>query len=267
MSTATPEARPSLSAALTTALYRASVSPALGTPGYRKFIQPGERFARLLVVEVLPSEKARRRYRCRCDCGGETIVVAHGLRSGRTRSCGCLHREVAAETCRAAGLARASNLRGLIEENSAPEPNSGCWLWMSTLTQYGYGRMSVCGKDMGAHRVSYTVFVGPIAPGLFVCHKCDTRACVNPEHLFLGTAADNNADMVSKGRSVIPRGESHSQSKLTDAVVAQFRACPPRNFAAEARRLGVSASSLVRAVRGYAWNHLSVPPVPFGGAS
>lgn len=85
----------------------------------------------------------------------------------------------------------------------SPEPMSGCWLWDAQTNHSGYGLIWTRGrqgKAVRAHRVSYELFKGPIDDGLFVCHKCDTPQCVNPDHLFLGRDIDNIHDMVSKGR-------------------------------------------------------------------
>jgi hypothetical protein len=88
-----------------------------------------------------------------------------------------------------------------IFESSVPEPNSGCWIWMKTLSNAGYGAMTVSkGVTKSAHRMSYSVFKGPITNGLLVLHKCDIPCCVNPDHLFLGTHSDNTQDMIKKGR-------------------------------------------------------------------
>ena len=81
-----------------------------------------------------------------------------------------------------------------------PEPNSGCWLWLGSTDGRGYGKMRVGDKLKRAHRIGYELFVGPIPQGMDACHTCDVTSCVNPDHLFLGTAADNMRDCVAKGR-------------------------------------------------------------------
>ena len=109
------------------------------------------------------------------------------------------------------------------------QKTDGCWLWTAAKNRGGYGVMSVGeGRLEIVSRFSWQLHFGPIPPRLFVCHKCDVRSCASPEHLFLGTAADNSRDMRSKGRGPKPDqqgspGSAHPMAKLTEADVLEIR--------------------------------------------
>lgn len=101
-------------------------------------------------------------------------------------------------------------------ENSVRDDATYCWNW-TRATSKGYGRVWDGEQFRQAHVVSYELFVGPVPEGHFVCHKCDNRKCIFPDHLFVGTQFDNMRDASAKGRVVIPN------KKLTREQVLEIR--------------------------------------------
>lgn len=98
-----------------------------------------------------------------------------------------------------------------------------CWVWTGATTNRGYGSINLRRVMVGSHRFAFIVKNGSIPDGSQVLHRCDNPACVNPDHLFLGSRSDNMKDMCSKDRHNKPFGESHSSCKLTDKQVDEIR--------------------------------------------
>lgn len=142
-----------------------------------------------------------------------------------------------------------------IEWRVMPEPNSGCWLWLSSLGTDGYGSANINGIKGGAHRVAWIIYKGEIPPGLHVCHKCDNRICVNPDHLFIGTPGDNIQDMMRKGRNVAPRGTRSAHAKINEEIVRKIRS-EGGTLRQKAAKYGVCPQQVHRILKGERWAHV-----------
>jgi len=133
----------------------------------------------------------------------------------------------------------------------------GCWLWQGAVNTTGYGMVSWSGKkNIVAHRLAYELLRGPITAGLFALHKCDTPRCVNPDHIFLGTDADNKADCVAKDRH--SRGSRNGQAKITEAQVAELRRLRGEGwkFKNLAARFGISPTTAINIYNRKLWKHV-----------
>lgn len=132
------------------------------------------------------------------------------------------------------------------ERYISPEPNSGCWLWMGFGSINGYGCFAVDSKPVKAHRLAWQLYRGELSPNAHVLHKCDVRCCVNPDHLFVGTNADNVADKVAKGR------QSRANAKIDFEIAQQIRLSPLSDRAA-AKQFGIGKSGVNLIRQGKLW--------------
>lgn len=134
----------------------------------------------------------------------------------------------------------------------------GCWEWTGTLDPKGYGVFSArwsATTRRGTHRISWEIHNGPVPEGLCVCHRCDNPCCVRPDHLFLGTPADNSRDAAIKGRM---------SRKLTRENVAEIRALAARGIplVTIAGMYEVSAATVCKVARGQSRPHCDDVPTP-----
>lgn len=141
-----------------------------------------------------------------------------------------------------------------------PELNSGCLLWPGAQHTAGYGTVFHERRLWKAHRLAWTIANGDIPAGLIVCHKCDTPACANPSHLFLGTDASNAADKVRKGRARhgVTVGEANHNTTTTSEQAMLTRALwdagvPSREIAT---RVGISIANVRFIGKRVTWRHL-----------
>lgn len=139
-------------------------------------------------------------------------------------------------------------------------PADACWPWQGALHTQGYGRCwdGERGKVAYAHRLVYTLLVGPIPDGLDIMHTCDNPPCVNPAHLRVATHRENMLDKCAKGRANMPRGEAAGQAKLTEDQVRDIRR---RVAAGETQRrvaaeYGISQPAVGYIVRRMTWSHV-----------
>lgn len=143
------------------------------------------------------------------------------------------------------------------ESKVMPIPECGCWIWMGTWKKNGYGGFAIDrNHTIGSHRVSWEIYHGPIPEGLCVLHKCDTKPCVNPVHLFLGTHGDNMEDRDKKGRHIPHPGETHHAAKLTEIQIQEIRTSHESSRVLS-KQYGVRSGHIRLIREGRRWKHLN----------
>jgi hypothetical protein len=205
----------------------------------------GKRFGHLVVLKFLSvNHYGSSMWLCRCDCGIERPVNRMDLMRGSNPYCG------RGNLC---PVMRKENFLEKVTERD------GCWIWTACIRDFGYGLFSMgYGRTINAHIASYRIFVGEIPKKKFVLHKCDNPPCVNPDHLFLGTQADNMADKTTKNRQA--KGERHGMSKLTSEAVSDIRKRYAEGTikARLAEEYGISRTHVARVINGSIWSHVSI---------
>lgn len=134
----------------------------------------------------------------------------------------------------------------------------GCLVWTGAKNSTGYGTFRVNGKTVLAHRYNYYMIKKEDISGKLLCHKCDNRACVNVDHLFLGTYKDNIQDCITKNRRNTPNGESHHKARLTKNDILTIRAAKKyRGYIRDlAIKFSVTQSNISHIIHGKLWTKL-----------
>jgi len=144
---------------------------------------------------------------------------------------------------------------GYFRERSTLDPATGCWIWTGAISPGGYGVVRNGKATTRAHRLAYVLATGAdLTPAIDVCHRCDVRACCNPDHLFAGSRRDNMADCAAKGRIRTPNapGERCPAAKLTAAQVTAIR-LDDRSSRALGRVYGVDKGTIQHIRAGRTW--------------
>lgn len=143
-----------------------------------------------------------------------------------------------------------------IERFTERIPEAGCWLWTGALTGSGYGNVQFNGRLTMAHRAAWIMAKGPIPKGMFVCHTCDVKTCINPAHLFLGSPLDNQRDMIAKGRDLIGRRKRSDKIRMLTDDQARHIISSPLSLAKLGQQFGVHRGTIQQIKSRRTYKHL-----------
>jgi len=213
----------------------------------------GLRVGRLIAIEYAgkgDGTRPRCKWKCKCDCGNEKIVSTDALVAGVTKSCGCLK---SPNSKQYKEKLKNRLLKSCFFKNS-------CWIWKGPYVKFGYGKTTIKNRTITTHRASWIAFKGDIPKGLQVLHNCphgDNPACINPDHLFLGTHLDNMRDKIKKNRSNIPKGEASNKSILNNIQIKEIKRLKGLESSYKiCDRFGVAASTIRAIWSGKTWKHI-----------
>lgn len=204
----------------------------------------GERFGMLVALGPIgKNDDNQILWDCRCDCGQRTVVVSGNLQSGNTQSCGCTRKRWSSDLDR---------FWDKVDKRDA----GSCWEWTAYKQGKGYGLIGTANGSARAHRISWRIHNGPIPKGLFVLHRCDNPACVNPDHLFLGTHKDNMSDRQRKKRHAY--GTRNGNAKLNPESVRAIRALAQQSISRRiiANIFNIHPDHVKKIVARRAWKHV-----------
>ena len=213
----------------------------------------GTRLTPLRLVKLAKKQGSNFAYECACSCGKSTVQPISGIRRGRIKSCGCAWAD------RRPPYTDVEFKKAFFEKVKKSGADK-CWNWLAYVNDDGYGIVGFKGKSIGAHRASWWIRHG-VLPKRPICvlHSCDNPRCVNPNHLWLGTQADNVIDCARKGRIRLGdrRGEKSPISPFKNADVLEIRRLAKHmTCTAISKKYKVCRQSIDAIVHRRTWTHI-----------